>query len=247
MLPVFNWIWRHANTVIAISHAVEDWLVNDGYLPPEKVKVIHYGIDVERFAQANSDRRRDRGLDGHAVIGSIGRLEPNKGHATLIRAMPLVLKEVPNALLLIAGHDPSGYGKTLQALIDHLELNKSVRLVGFQSDVPSFLHTLDVFAFASFSEGFGQVVVEAMAAGKPVVASNIPPLTEIVVDGETGLLAELDNPPAFAKAISWLLTHPKEAQQMGRYGQERVLLKFSSSAMTEKTLSLYQELLKGKI
>jgi glycosyltransferase involved in cell wall biosynthesis len=157
--------------------------------------------------------------------------------------MPAVFQQIPNAHLLICGHDPWGYGRTLQALIAELHLNGQVRLVGFQDDVPSFLHALDVFAFASHSEGFGQVVIEAMAAGKPVVASKIPPLTEIVVDGETGLLVEPDDPMAFAHAIAWLLTFPEEAKQMGRGGQERVMHQFSAEVMAEKTLSLYRMLI----
>jgi glycosyltransferase involved in cell wall biosynthesis len=151
---------------------------------------------------------------------------------------------MPHALLLIAGHDPSGYSQTLQGLVGRLELDWRVRLVGFQSNIPSFLQTLDVFAFASRSEGFGQVVIEAMAAGKPVVASRISPLTEIVSDGKTGLLVQPNDPQAFANAIMWLLAHPAEAQQIGRAGQERVRTHFSAKRMSDETWSLYNQLIK---
>jgi glycosyltransferase involved in cell wall biosynthesis len=104
---------------------------------------------------------------------------------------------------------------------------------------------LDVFVLASHSEGFGQVVIEAMAAGRPVVARRIPPLTEIVVDGETGLLVEPENPKAFAEAIAWLLLHPHEARSMGRHGQERVRSHFSSARMAAHTLAFYHELLRA--
>lgn len=241
-LRLFDSIWRRADAVVAISHAARDWLVRERHLPPEKVTVIHYGIEVERFIQPGSGRRKTCGLNGRAVVGSIGRLEPIKGYDCSIGAMPAILERVPNASLLIAGHDPWGYGKKLQALIDALGFQEQVRLVGFQSDVPSFLHTLDVFAFASRSEGFGQVVVEAMAAEKPVVASKISPLTEIVEDGETGLLVEPDNVRGFADAIAWLLTHPEEAQRMGRRGQEIVRKQFCAERMSAETLSLYQSL-----
>ena len=98
----------------------------------------------------------------------------------------------------------------------------------FRSDVPSFLYDMDVFAFASRSEGFGQVVIEAMAAGKPVVASKIPPLTEIVKTVKRAYLVNPGDPQAFANAISWLLTHPEQASKMGRRGQERVYNHFSA-------------------
>src|SRR5207249_1367063 len=119
-------------------------------------------------------------LEDKLVIGAIGRLEPRKGHDCLLHAMAELKKIIPGVSLVIAGHDPWGYGKGLQSLINRLDLRKEVRLVGFQSDIAAFLSVLDVFAFATQSEGFGQVVIEAMAAGKAVVASKIAPLTEII-------------------------------------------------------------------
>lgn len=241
-LPLFKSVWCQADALMAISHAVKDWVAQEMCVPSEKVTVIHYGIEPERFARPNFALHENSALNSPMIIGSIGRLEWRKGHECLIRAMPTVLHHVPNVSLLIAGHDPWGYGRTLQALIDQLELNGRVRIVGFQNDVPSFLQSINVFAFASRSEGFGQVVVEAMAAGRPVVASKIPPLTEIVVDGQTGLLAEPRDPEAFADAILWLLMHPQEASQMGKQGQERVRTKFSAERMTADTILLYRSL-----
>ena len=242
-LPLCNLLWRRADAVIAISHAVRDWLVQERHVPSAKVTVIHYGIESQRFAQPHADWHQTSGMHGRAVIGSIGRLEPRKGHDTLIRAMPAVLQQVPNATLLIAGHDPWGYGQTLRALIATLGLNNQVQLVGFRDDVPAFLSALTVFALSSRSEGFGQVVIEAMAAGRPVIGGMMPPMTEIVVHGDTGLLVEPENPQAFASAICWLLLHPEAAQRMGRQGQERVCSYFSATRMAAETLSLYHTLL----
>jgi glycosyltransferase involved in cell wall biosynthesis len=128
----------------------------------------------------------------------------------------------------------------LKGLTAQLGLGEHVRFLGFQDDVPSFLHALDVFAFASRSEGFGQVVIEAMAAGKPVVVSRIAPLTEIVVDGESGLWAESESPESFAEKIIWLFSHPEEARAMGRRGKERVYTLFSASRMVEETVCVYE-------
>jgi glycosyltransferase involved in cell wall biosynthesis len=204
--------------------------------------VIHYGIEPERFAGTNFCLRQNWFSDGTAVIGSIGRLEPRKGHDCLIRAMPATLEHAPNACLVIAGHDPWKYGKHLQTLIEQLRLQEKVRLAGFQADVASFLSGLDVFALASRSEGFGQVVIEAMAAGKPVVVNKIPPLTEIVADDETGILVDPEKPAAFARAISRLLANADEARQMGRRGRERVQSHFSAEKMATNTTLLYDEL-----
>jgi glycosyltransferase involved in cell wall biosynthesis len=244
-LPLFNLIWRRADRVVAISHAVKDWLVRERTVPSENVTVIHYGIEPERFLQTEYNPRKGWDLEGKFIIGTIGRLEPRKGHDCLIRSMSEIRKAVPNAVLVIAGHDPSGYGEHLQSLIDNLGLRKEVRLVGFQNDIAAFLSALDVFAFATRSEGFGQVVIEAMAVSKPVVASKIAPISEIVRDGETGTLVNPDDPQAFANAIRWLVNHPEQAKQMGKRGRERVYTHFSAQRMADETLSLYGSLLKS--
>jgi len=240
-LPLFNLLWRRADVLVCISHAVREWLVGRG-VPPDKARVIHYGIEPAKFSEPRVNLREQWGLNDNAVVGSIGRLELRKGHDLLIQAMPELCMRVPSARLLIAGHDPRGYGATLRRLIDRLGLGEKVRLVGFQNDVVSFLNALDVFAFASSSEGFGQVLVEAMAAAKPVVASKISPLTEIVVDGNTGLLVEPGDPTAFADAIMSLLKNPIERERMGLRGRERVKKFFTAERMARQTLALYEEM-----
>jgi len=244
-LPLFNLLWRRADIMLCISHAVREWLVGRG-VPQDKARVIHYGIEPEKFSEPRVNLREQWGLNDNAVVGSIGRLEPRKGHDLLIQAMPELCMRVPSARLLIAGHDPCGYGVTLRRLIDRLGLGEKVRLVGFQTDVVSFLNALDVFAFASSSEGFGQVVIEAMAAGKPVITSKIAPLTEIVADGETGLLVESGSPQSFASAIAQLLIDPMERHRMGARGRERVTKCFTAERMTQETLLLYENLLGQK-
>jgi glycosyltransferase involved in cell wall biosynthesis len=243
-LPFFNLLWRRADVMLCISHAVRDWLVARG-VPSVKARVIHYGIEPEKFVEARVNLRDQWGLNGHPIIGSIGRLEPRKNHECLIAAMPKICTVVPNALLLIAGHDPWGHGARLQQQVDDLGLGKNVRLLGFQNDIASFLKAIDVFAFATNSEGFGQVIVEAMAMAKPVVASKVPPLTEIVVDGETGLLVDLD-PKAFAPSLIQLLMEPSKRAQMGERGRERVSECFTAERMCQQTILLYEELLQRR-
>jgi glycosyltransferase involved in cell wall biosynthesis len=236
--------YRQADAVIAISSAVKGWLRQDLGVSGNKIKVIHYGIEPDRFDCSILDQAENGGRGRRLTIGSIGRLEQGKGFDCLINAMGNLCRHLPNATLSIAGHDPLGYGKTLEAVIARLNLQEQVKLVGFQSDIASFLRRLDVFAFASRSEGFGQVAIEAMAARKPVVASRIPPLTEIIADGETGLLVEPDNPQAFADALKWLLTHPEEQLRFGHLGQQRVRCHFSAAKMAGATLSFYEEVIR---
>jgi len=240
-LPIFNFLWRRADVMLCISHAVRDWLVGRG-VSPDKARVIHYGIEPEKFFRPKVNLRELWGLNNNAVIGSMGRLEPRKGHDVLIQAMSELCLRVPNARLLIAGHDPWGYGETLSRLIDRLGLGERVRLVGFQTDAVSFLNALDVFAFASSSEGFGQVLVEAMAAGKPVVASRLSPLTEIAVDGDTGLLVGTGDARAFASALIHLIKDTHRRDYMGLRGRHRVNEFFTAERMARQTFALYEEL-----
>ena len=240
--PLLRLSWRRADHLVAISYALEDWLAQATRVLASRISVVHYGIEADKFLGA---RPRTTGLNGDrdgAVIGSIGRIEPAKRHEALIRVMPRVLREFPSASLLIAGHDPTGHSRVLEDLIDELGVRDSVRLVGFKDDIPAFLDTLDVFAFASASEGFGQVIIEAMASARPVVAMRIPPITEIVEDGKTGLLVEPTDSRALAERLVRLLRNRELASAMGLSGRERVLEYFSAQRMVEDMLDLYESL-----
>lgn len=171
------------------------------------------------------------------LIGTIGRLDPLKGHDTLIRAMPYIVKQEPLARLSIVGHDPDGYGKELQVLINSLGLTGKVTLKGFVEDIPAFLYHLDVFALASTDEGFGQVLVEAMAAGLPIVVSRIPPFQEI----NPGLFASPNHPREFAYRILVLLKNPIFAQELGKRAQLRAKEMFSAEVMTRRTIEVYEK------
>ncbi|NIO22167.1 MAG: glycosyltransferase [Candidatus Aenigmarchaeota archaeon] len=243
-LNLWSRIWRRADRVVAISHAVADWLVTGMNIPPSKITVIHYGIEGQLFSSPAQDLRGQLGYHKDVpIIGTIARLEPGKGLEYLIKAFPLVLGKFPSAVALVAGTDHMGYSKKLMALIQSLGLDGKVRLLGFQDDVVSFLHAIDIFAFPSLSEGFGQVVIEAMAASRAVVANRIGPLTEIVVEGETGLLVEPRDPYRLAEAVCRLLARPEEARSMGAAGKKRVEGNFSAPRMAQGMLQLYQEVL----
>jgi glycosyltransferase involved in cell wall biosynthesis len=245
-MPLVRRLWAGADRIIAISEAVKSWLVREQAIPAAQVSVVHYGIDVSRFTSATHDLRCAWGFTYEPLVGSIGRLEPRKGHDHLIRAMVSVRRHVPRAALVIAGHDPGRYRSALERLIGDLGLQEAVRLVGFESDVPAFLAAVDVFAFASHSEGFGQVIVEAMAAAKPVVANRMAPLTEIVLDGESGILITPGDPERLAEAVVRLLENREEARQMGRRGRARVEDLFSSDTMSTRTVQIYRDVLTAR-
>jgi glycosyltransferase involved in cell wall biosynthesis len=241
---VFGAVWRRADVLIAISHRVRDWLVTTMGIDASRVRVVHYGIDIDQFEHVPTSAGAGESED-RCLIGSMARLEPRKGHDVLIRAMPSVLQAVPTASMVIAGNDPLGYGRELEAIVRACGLEGRVRLAGYRDDVPAFMRELAIFAFASQAEGFGQVVVEAMAAGRPVVASRIAPITEIVTDGETGFLVPPERPDEFARAIISLLRDPVTARRMGERGLARARAMFAVDRMARETLAVYEAVAGG--
>jgi glycosyltransferase involved in cell wall biosynthesis len=234
-------MWRLADGVIAVSEPVRQWSIARLGLRPDAVRTIAHGIEVDSQpgqlpvdALSRSHRHR---------IGAIGRYEPRKGHETLIRAMVTILKHFPDAELRIAGHDPWGHGDVLRRLISELNLDSHVRLIGFMSDKKAFFEDIDVFAFASRSEGFGIVLLEAMEAGKPAVVSNISPLNEIIRPGDSGLVAERDDAAGFADAIVSLFRDPDYRRRIAQEGRRRVATEFSQARMVENTLQYYRDVM----
>jgi len=236
VLPLLSQIWDRADAVVGISQAVREWLVNEQGISQDRVRVIHYGIECDSFFQPGAVS-----TNGSYVIGTVGRLEARKGHEYLIKAMTHVLRKFPRAQLHILGHDPDGYGDTLRSLIRQLRLEHAVFLLGFNADVRTFLSRIDLFAFASLSEGFGQVVVEAMAASKLVIVSDIAPLTEIV-DPNTGILVPARDEQRFAREICWALEHPSEAGAFGMRARQRAISHFSAERMSGEVVRLYGQL-----
>jgi glycosyltransferase involved in cell wall biosynthesis len=240
LIPALAPMWRLADGVIAVSESVRQWSIERLGLNANHVHTIVHGIELRQRAAAPCDTPSAPGAP-RFHIGAIGRYEARKGHETLIRAMPSILEEFPAAALTIAGHDPWGHGDALRRIIEELDLGAHVELVGFTSDKEAFFSNVDVFAFASRSEGFGIVLLEAMEAGKPVVVSNISPLKEIISPGTTGLVAEPGDPASFAAAIVSLFRDRNALRRMGTEARKRVASEFSDTAMVDKTLQLYRD------
>lgn len=239
---VFRWLswnWRLADHVIAVSGHVRRWVHERLRIREGKTSVIYHGIaELPADIQARSPVSDAQPF----LIGCLARFEPRKGIATLVKAMVSVREKYPRARLVIAGSDPTGYANEMRCLVDTLQLGDAVDIQGFCDAPFDFLRGLDAFAFASVSEGFGIVLLEAMAVGLPVVASDIYPLNHIVVQGETGLLANPAEPEAFAAALIDLLENPALVQRMGEAGHRRCLQEFSEEKMLNSTENLYLDL-----
>jgi len=206
-------------------------------------RVIHDGLDITRFSNDSTDNQ-----DRTPVVGLLGRISPWKGQDVFVRAAAMVLKDLPHVQFRIIGKVMFGeeeFEKKLHALIDELGVGGQVRCLGFRSDVMTVLSELTLLVHASTSgEPFGQVIVEGMAAGLPVVATNGGGVPEIVVEGETGLLVPMGDAPAMADAIRRMLTQPTLAWKMGEAGRLRVESKFTIKQTASKVEHIYRTLLR---
>ena len=228
--------------VICVSDGVKTFYADKIGLSKEKSVTIYNCVAETTRNGANVDViRKNCGIQSEdRLIGTIGRLAVGKGMKCLIHAIAIVRKQIPQIKFLIVGDGPQ---KTkLTELVDKLDMRKSVIFAGLQKDVSPFLNAMEFFVFPSLYEGLGIVLLEAMSFGKPVVASNIPGVDEVVVDGETGILVEHSNPVALASAIKKLLNNREQARMLGIAGRERAAKCFGCKRMVSEYEQIYDAL-----
>ena len=188
-------------------------------------------------------------LPAQPVIGTVGNLRRVKNHAMFIRAMAQLLPEFPNLKGLIVGQSlPSEPGEwdRLQQLISDLNLDAHVMLVGFRDDVIELLPCFSIFCLTSDTEGTSNAILEAMSASRPVVATRVGGIQDIVQNGISGYLVEPGDVAGFSNAIGRLLSNPVLAESMGREGRRIVETNFAPSHIVDRLLSTYQDALKAK-
>jgi glycosyltransferase involved in cell wall biosynthesis len=221
-----------AHRIVAVSEAVRQALVASG-AAPGRIRVIPGGVALGPFTAVPPNAAAVP-----AVLGALGRLGREKGFDVLLGAMS---KLPPGEARLLLGGDGTQQ-EALSREIHVLGLADRVTMTGLVTDVPAFLAQIGIFILPSRSEGLGLVAVEAMAAGRPVIATNVGGIPEVVVDGETGVLVPPEDPAALAAAIHSLLADPVLAARMGQAGRRRARELFSAERMAEKTAALYEEL-----
>jgi len=230
---------RRCRRIIAISDAVKLFLEQSG-LPREKLLTIHYGLD-ELPPERSETTPAALGLAPETpLVLAVGRLIAQKDHPTLLRAFSRVHAERPEVRLAILGSGP--LEQETRRLVAELRLDDAVLLPGRLAP-RDWLERADVFAHSSAWEGFGIVLLEAMLAARPVVATRISAVPEIVVDDETGFLVEPGDDEALGAGIARLLADPGLASSFGTSGLTRARLKFSVEQMTEATIAVYGEAL----
>jgi glycosyltransferase involved in cell wall biosynthesis len=229
--------------VIAISKPVEQHLIEDFGINPKKVHLIANGIDLDRFVVTNAQKRQDMrqkwNVGQGPVIGIIARLSDVKGIDILIKAMPLVLKEIPSANLMIIGLGPQE--SNLKKLVQDLSLKAQVRFENTVNKTEELLPIFDVFVMPSLMEGLGLSVMEAQACGIVVVASKVGGLVDLIEDGKSGYLVPSHDPAVLAQRIIEVLKNPETAKAMAGQARLNIERHFSAQGMVTETLKLYEQ------
>ncbi|MCE5323204.1 glycosyltransferase family 4 protein [bacterium] len=232
--------FKYSTAVIAVSEAVKKHLCTQG-LNPDRVHVVHNGVDLTRFSPVPlAEAKRAQGYEETTpVFGIFGRLSEEKGQRSAIEAMFILSKTCPSAWLMIVGD-----GKTRDELIgaaQALGVADNVEFKGFNADVKPLMSACDAVIVPSLKEGFGLAAVEAMALSRPVIATNIGGLPEIVVSGETGILVPANNPQQIAEAMGKLIADKSAAEGMGKAGRSRAESCFDLKKQIKAVCSILED------
>ncbi len=231
-----------ADKLIASSIAVRNYWDKNA---SDKYLVIYEPCDLTKLPITCSSSNGSSYKNGeYPVLGVVSRIWPKKGHEDLIRAMPHIISAFPLTRLEILGTGP--LMAKMKALTKSLGLEKAVKFRGFVEDLYPALSSLDVFVFPTLTEAFPISVMEAMAVGLPVAASDVGGIPEMVEHGKTGLLFSPKNPVSLADAVIKILSDYKKAKLMGERGRLKVNEEFSPELYIQKYDALYSELLEAK-
>jgi glycosyltransferase involved in cell wall biosynthesis len=240
-----NFAFRLAARIVANSHHTASSLLQDPRFASKTVTVYN-AVDLSRY-DARDNRREELTAEGRPVIGFVGHIVPNKGTMTVIDAMPQVLARIPDALLVIVGCAPEGeeeYERQCRARVAQLGLERHVRFTGYRRDVPALMRSFDVFVLPTRVETFGKVVIEAMAAGCPVVVSAVGGVPEVVSSPDLGTLMPPDDSAATAAGILDFLSDPARARRVGENGRMHVRAHFGLDGMVDTLQELYESVLR---
>ena len=240
---------------IAPTREGQQKLLQQNIIPPEQIQLIYCGINIRHFAETSKQtnrgalRRQLKLPVGKQFVGIAGEITEHKGQLDFVHAAAQVLKVLPETEFLIVGQDSSPqklHHNKLQRLIEELNLQNKVHLLGFWEDMAPLYSILDVFVSASHVEPFGLVIAEAAASGTPVVATATAGASEIILDGKTGKLTPIKNTEALAQAIIDFLGDQEMRHEFVKKAGSRVAENFGLEEMINKTEQLYRETIKRK-
>jgi glycosyltransferase involved in cell wall biosynthesis len=237
---------RRVTRVIAVSQAVADNLRIQNIFDTGQITVIRHGIDLGRF-RPRAESASSGG--GRALrIGMLGEISPVKGQEDFLRAAASIAPHAHHAKFVIAGRDNSAdgrYRREIETLVSELALTDRVDLIDEINDVSKFFFDLDLFVSAARSEAFGLAIVEAMACGVPVVATETAGAREIIEDNQSGRLVPIHDVAEMAHVIGELLTDPAQRELLAANARREVDEKFSLERMVSETEQVYREIIEG--
>lgn len=241
----YRWVSRRT-TMVTVSQNLKDFVIEKVGVSPDRLKVVYNGVEaLPHCDEADvTECRRELGLpESDRVVGVVGNLYPVKGHQYLIDGIPSILNKCPNTSFIFAGRGQ--LEAELKEQVNRLGLDKRVHFLGLRQDIPRILALLDIFVLPSLSEGLSMAILEAMIAGKPVIATQVGGNPELVVDGETGFLVPPRDSQALASKIATLLTNRQQAIQFAERGKRRAEGQFSLGTMVKTYQTLYDERLRS--
>jgi glycosyltransferase involved in cell wall biosynthesis len=233
---------RLADRVTAVAEPVRGFLEDTVGLPASKLITIQNGVEVHRYEAAIPHDREEWDLkNSDVIIGCVGRLSPEKGHAVLLRAFRKVISRHPLARLALIGDGEER--ERLQHLAAELRIGNLVRFLGLRADVPEVLAACDLFTLPSIQEGFPMVILEALAAGKAVIASEVGAIPDVIRHGATGMLVPPGDADALADALCLLIEDEGARQRLGQSGRELVREAYDFERTVGQYDDLYQSVL----
>lgn len=239
---------RFTDKIINLTKIEIERFLEHGIGTRHQLKQIYNGINIkyyERAMTSNLKKRDEFGLGkDDFVCATVGRLVPVKGHTYLIKAIQKVVKVIPEAKFLFVGDGE--LKPKLSEEIKSYDLQRNVFLLGARSDIATILGCINVFLLPSLNEGFGMVLIEAMAARKPVIATNVGGVPEVIINGTTGILVPPEDPEAFSSAIIKLYNNPEMSLEMGLAGYKRAKKLFNIETTVHELEELYEALIAEK-
>ncbi len=233
-----------SDKMVALTEGEKQDYIKFRLCPEEKIIKIHSGVKVDKFLHADIDIKKQKqalGIsDSRFIVGTVGWLWPIKGPMYLLKAMAIVWHSKPECELVFVGKGE--LEEDLKKAASEMGVSAKVKFLGWHREIENIMPVFDLFALASLNEGMGRVLVEAMAAGKPIVASNVGGVPDLVTPGKTGHLVPPADEKALAKAILSIVNKPQQARQMGAAGRH-ACQDYSVAAMLKKLNDMYEDTL----
>jgi glycosyltransferase involved in cell wall biosynthesis len=238
---------KKTDLIISNSKAVNDFVVSGG-IPANKCKIIYNGVDIKKLNKINKPPniiKKEINIPvNKTIIGIVANFNPQKDYKNFVQAARLILKKRDDVHFVSVGIGPEF--NTIIELTKKLRINDRFTFLGIRSDIPNLLTIMDIFTLSSTREGFSNAILEAMAVGLPVVATDVGGNAEAVIDGETGFIVPPQNPEKLAFALLQLIEFPKLRKKFGDEGKSRTELNFGINTMIESYSRSYLELLNKK-